>query len=338
MGGVSSIDDDAGEEGGAGVVLPTGERTSDASEAAAASAARAEEIHHAAEGRAFSRVPSRDTPGVFSSSWWLMGGGRRVVAGCITAMALAVAGLATPLAVNAKGAAAPSSAAPRTVKQKGASITASTTERDPLYLLLEDGARAQLNRLSESTIQGMRTAVQTIDRNINKKWMPQDVWLIIAWHFCITKGRKQAFKLCKKYLYDSKNQEKNTWEKSFWHWLAGPMRVVGALWVTTYVFDMVLRLGTALELSIPSAELEKIGEFDRGMYAIALCLIAVMSTNHWLPGVLKRNFDIKEPSQSLVITRLVEVAVILLSIVFVSMSFGVRMLEATPAIFSFSYF
>jgi hypothetical protein len=72
--------------------------------------------------------------------------------------------------------------------------------------------------------------VQAIDANINKTWMPQDIWLIVAWHFLITKGRKKAFNLARKYLYKEKDKDKKVWEKSFWRWVANPMRVVGALW------------------------------------------------------------------------------------------------------------
>lgn len=37
-----------------------------------------------------------------------------------------------------------------------------------------------------------------IDQHINDPWMVEDVWLIVAWHFAITKGRRRAYELSKR--------------------------------------------------------------------------------------------------------------------------------------------
>jgi hypothetical protein len=59
--------------------------------------------------------------------------------------------------------------------------------------------------------------------------------------------------------------------------------------VSTYIFDNALRLGAALELTsfIPT-EIEMIGDFDRGLYAMAAGIIAVMSCDRWVPFILQK--------------------------------------------------
>jgi hypothetical protein len=262
----------------------------------------------------------------------LFGGGGRLFAACATALALALAVLTAPLPANAARAgssATPSAAAQYTARATAAAEAAGalapptfslTGSADP-WMLLEDGAQQKLDDVTKEVAKKLRGVVQAMDTNINKTWMPQDVWLIVAWHFAITKGRKWAYKWMAKKFYNSKGVE---WEKSFWRWIANPMRVVGALWITTYLFDNGLRLGTALELpNFLPTEIEMIGDFDRGMYAMASGIIAVMSTNHWLPGILKRKFGIKDTSQRLIITRLATFAVTSAAIALTALLFGV---------------
>lgn len=268
------------------------------------------------------------------------GGFGRFFAACAAALALALAELTAPIAANAARAetkSVPSAVAAATTTKKPTKASAATTGhifsglsltggRDP-RMLLEEGARKQLDDFSDAAIKNMKEAVQAIDANINKTWMPQDVWLIIAWHFLITKGRKKAYNLAKKYLYKGQDQEKNTWEKSFWRWMANPMRVVGGLWVTTYTYDNAMRFGHALELtSFLPAEIEMIGGFDRGLYAMTAGIIAVMSCDRWLPVILERKFNVKDASQRLVISRLADFGVVAVTIVVTALSFGVRLL------------
>lgn len=153
--------------------------------------------------------------------------------------------------------------------------------------------------------------------------MVEDVWLVIVWYFAITKGRKAAY-LFEKKLRNQREPswEDAIWEDSFWHWVANPMRVVGGLWVTLYLFDSAVRLGNMLE--IPNMlPYSMMAQFDRGMYTLAAGVIAIMYTNHWLPNVLKIKAGVSDTSQQLVITRLVTVIIAFSTVGATALIFGV---------------
>jgi hypothetical protein len=99
------------------------------------------------------------------------------------------------------------------------------------------------------------------------------------------------------------------------------MRVVGALWIALYLFDSGVRMGQMLEIRnfLPHTMM---AQFDRGMYTLAAGVIAIMYTNHWLPGLMARKARITDTSQQLVITRLVTCVLMMCTLAATAILFG----------------
>jgi small-conductance mechanosensitive channel len=64
-------------------------------------------------------------------------------------------------------------------------------------------------------------------------------------------------------------------------------------------------------------------QFDRGSYTLAAGAIGIMSTNHWLPSILKTRYGVADTSQQLVITRLATCVMFFTTIFAAALIFGV---------------
>ena len=91
----------------------------------------------------------------------------------------------------------------------------------------------------------IRAFARGCERHIKDPWSIEDVWLIIAWHFAIVKGRRKLYD----YLKERDPENTVEWEKSFWNWLGGPMKVIGGLWIGMYLWDNGCRVGELLDMS-----------------------------------------------------------------------------------------
>ena len=104
------------------------------------------------------------------------------MAACATAFALALAGLTAPLAANAArgAAAAEHKIAPKSSTTSSLSTAAAAQHQEKtghiFSSLLEKDAREKVEAFEKTSIRKLREAVQAVDTNINKTWMPQDIW------------------------------------------------------------------------------------------------------------------------------------------------------------------
>ena len=236
------------------------------------------------------------------------------------AAALFVAGLASPAAAAAAArvhAASPSAA-----------VTAASWS--PNLIKLPDEVHQKIDDFALSLVKDLRAVVEFADQQINDPWSIEDVWLIVVWHFAIKSARQPAFRLTemlrkRKDENDVLPEDSAAWEAafkdSFWDWVKGPMRVIGALWITLYLFDNAVRIGTLLEIGniLPGTMM---AQFDRGMYTLASGIILVMSTNQWLPAWLEAK-GIEDTSQRLVITRIMTLMLVLGTVNLTALVFGV---------------
>ena len=99
------------------------------------------------------------------------------------------------------------------------------------------------------------------------------------------------------------------------------MQAVGALWITLYIFDNAVRVGSLLEMArwLPNTTLN---QFDRGMYTLTGGIISVMAADRWFPDFLKTKANISDASQRLVLTRLLTVGLFMTTIASSAVVFG----------------
>ena len=170
-----------------------------------------------------------------------------------------------------------------------------------------------------SGVHGARNVLKGLDAHINDPWDIEDIWLIIVWHYLI-KNRRKVYEFSHTRLPGTPDAD-GSWESSFWRWTVHPMRVVGALWLSLYVFDNAVRVGTLLHMNrwLPDVV---IAQFDRGMYTLAAGVMSVMATDHWLPRILEAKANIKDSSQRLVLTRLATVMLAITTVVCSAVVFG----------------
>ena len=231
----------------------------------------------------------------------------RLASRLLAAVAFASAGLAVPfIAHAAKSASTPASAA----------VTAS---HGPNLIHMSDETRGKLDAVFLSGLHGARNVLKGLDAHINDPWDIEDIWLIIVWHYLI-KNRRKVYEFSHTRLPGTPDAD-GSWESSFWRWTVHPMRVVGALWLSLYVFDNAVRVGTLLHMNrwLPDVV---IAQFDRGMYTLAAGVMSVMATDHWLPRILEAKANIKDSSQRLVLTRLATVMLAITTVVCSAVVFG----------------
>lgn len=237
-------------------------------------------------------------------------------------MLLAFAGLFGHLTVPTAACASKAVTAPTTTSKTATAPPASSTKTlNPNLIQLSSTTREKLDAHFLKRVRECRGALVGIDAHINDPWEIEDVWLIVVWHFVISKGRRAVFDLLQHKRKRKETEEKaaveekvgqirdtaEKWERSFLKWLKRPMQAVGALWVTLYIFDNAIRVGTLLEITrwLPDTTLN---QFDRGMYTLTAGVISVMAADRWFPDFLKTKLVIQDASQRLVLTRLVTVA------------------------------
>ena len=198
---------------------------------------------------------------------------------------------------------------------------------NPNLIRIPSSTREKLDAFFLKRVQDCRGVMVALDEHVNDPWEIEDAWLIVAWHFAISKGRRAAFDASRKRLGSGKDTTEadaelaEAWEGSFHKWVKRPMQAVGALWVTLYLFDNAVRVGTLLEMSrwLPETT---IAQFDRGMYTLTAGVISVMATDRWLPDFLRDKVNIKDASQRLVLTRLTTVALAMGSVASSAVVFG----------------
>lgn len=231
----------------------------------------------------------------------------RLASRLLAGAALAFAGLAVPFNAHAaKSAPAPAAAAVK-------------ASHGPNLIHMPDEMRGKLDAVFLSGVHGARNVLKGLDAHINDPWDIEDIWLIIVWHYLI-KNRRKMYEFSHKRLPGTPDAD-GSWDSSFWRWAKHPMRVVGALWISLYLFDNAVRVGTLLHMNqwLPDVVM---GQFDRGMYTLAAGIMSVMAVDHWLPRILEAKANIKDSSQRLVLTRLATVMLAISTVVCSAVVFG----------------
>ena len=111
----------------------------------------------------------------------------KVAATLALALASVFASVAVPSAAHAARAdAVPATKAAKTLNPNLIQIPASTREKLDAFFL--------------KRVQDCRGVMVALDEHINDPWEIEDAWLIVAWHFAISKGRRAAFNASRKRL------------------------------------------------------------------------------------------------------------------------------------------
>ena len=245
------------------------------------------------------------------------GGGRAALLAAL-ALAASTGALATPRAANAgTGDRVKTS----TVVGKRAGAMRALDEFDALR-----------GRVRKTTTDAMRTSLQTVgdfmgrvEAKTQEDWHIEDVWVLVAWNWCIRRGREKLFEAAeraKNALNPSRTPK--TFRGSFLDWFRQPMQLIQALFVLSYAFDvgcdMIDQLST--EWDIPDNI--KLG-FDKGSYTFATGILVVMVIQNYGPRLLGRFFpSIRyDASLQLVITRLTSAFVVVATLMLTLAAFGI---------------
>jgi hypothetical protein len=204
----------------------------------------------------------------------------RAVQRCAATVAIAaMASLSLPFAANARGAPPPPSSSSSTMKEKMGDKVA---KLNPNLIVLPEATQMKIEAGMVAAGEQMRSLARGIRTHMEDPWEVEDVWLIVAWHYAISKGRRRVFDGLAKWDKTCQVTEKGgvdaAFNSSFWNWLGGPMKVMGGVWVSLYLHDNLAKMfmmGRGID-------------FDVAMYALAVGAIAVMFTNRWLPIILER--------------------------------------------------
>lgn len=188
---------------------------------------------------------------------------------------------------------------------------------NPNLIVLPEATQMKIEAGMVAAGEQMRSLARGIRTHMEDPWEVEDVWLIVAWHYAISKGRRRVFDGLAKWDKTCQVTEKGgvdaAFNSSFWNWLGGPMKVMGGVWVSLYLHDNLAKMfmmGRGID-------------FDVAMYALAVGAIAVMFTNRWLPIILERRAGVSEASLQLVITRLVTILIVIVTVVCAGTLLGV---------------
>ena len=253
-------------------------------------------------------------------------GARRVVLACVLALA-SVRG--TVMVVpRAHAEAAPRANASAAVRARSGAMGV-VDELGALRARVRAGATAAMAK-SLSTVGD---AVHAIELKTQEDWNVEDVWVLFAWNWLIRRGREKAFHASERMkTLLVQNYREAQFEKSFLSWVKAPMRVIQALFVVSYVFDVGCSMIDMLSTEWDIPEYIKLG-FDKGSYTFSLGIIVVMAIQQYGPTLLGRILpSIREDaSLQLVITRLTSAAVVVATLMLTLSAFGI------PAKFLFSF-
>ena len=226
--------------------------------------------------------------------------------------ALALAGLATPLAIHAPAAAAPAVAvaAPK-----------AKYNFNPNLISLPEPVRRSVDAGMDRFSDEICAIGDAIKVQMNDDWNVEDVWLIVFWYFLIAKGRRGLFGALAKLRPEDKDKSETQIDELFHskdhllRWLGGPMKVV--LWGMSAlyahdVFGRVLKLDGAID---------GLG-FDLGMYAIMFGASAALATLRYFPRLLERGLGMGSVALRMVTTRVVTIGIAFITALQAGMCFG----------------
>lgn len=194
---------------------------------------------------------------------------------------------------------------------------------------LPEQAQTELSMAMQAAGVEIQVLALALTKMIQDPWAVEDVWLIVLWYYAHSKGRRALYNALnnsrrgtadkdgtgetEKEEFEAEAADAKAYAKSFLSWLGGPMKVIGAVWITLYLrdtFATMFMLGRGFNIDI-------------GMYVIALGAVVAMFIGRWLPEILERRAGIEEPAVQLIATRLMTIAIVLVTIVVAGSFFGV---------------
>ena len=122
----------------------------------------------------------------------------KVFAAMVLALAGVFANLSVPTAAHA-------------AKTQAAQSSSSTKTVNPNLIQLDSTTRGKLDTFFLKRVQDCREVLVSVDQHINDPWEIEDAWLIVAWHFLISKGRRKVFNLTREKHEQNETKVDEVW-------------------------------------------------------------------------------------------------------------------------------
>ena len=190
---------------------------------------------------------------------------------------------------------------------------------------LKAGVRETSRKTMRTTLQGVGSLLQRIEAKTQEDWHIEDVWVLFVWNWLIRRGREkahEALEAVKKSLNASR--ESIPFEGSTMDWLKAPMQLVQALFVLSYLFDVVCDMIDQLSTEWDIPEPIKVG-FDKGSYTFTCGILLVMTIQKYGPNLLGKFIPAmrEDAAVQLVITRLLSAFVVVATLMLTLSAFGI---------------
>jgi len=239
---------------------------------------------------------------------------RRVVLAIFVACASVRAVTPAPAVAGASASASASATAKKASSPVGESVEA-----------LKVGVRETSRKTMRKTLQGLGSMLEKVEAKTQEDWHIEDVWVLFVWNWLIRRGREKAhaaLEAMKNSLNESR--ESKPFEGSTMDWLKAPMQLVQALFVLSYLFDVMCDMIDQLSTEWDIPEPIKVG-FDKGSYTFTSGILLVMTIQKYGPKLLGKFIPAmrEDAAVQLVITRLLSALVVVTTLMLTLSAFGI---------------
>jgi small-conductance mechanosensitive channel len=164
-----------------------------------------------------------------------------------------------------------------------------------------------------------------VEAKTQEDWHIEDVWVLFAWNWAIRRGREKAHKAHEALMSKlNPSRQPREFVGTTLHWLKTPMRLIQALFILSYLFDvscdMLDQLSPDWDIPTPI----KVG-FDKGSYTFTVGLLIVLVIQKYGPRFLGRLAPAIAGDKSLLLvsTRLACALVVLATLMCTLAAFGI---------------
>lgn len=209
-----------------------------------------------------------------------------------------------------------------------ASASATTKKSSPVgesVEALKVGVRETSRKTMRKTLQGVGSLLEKVEAKTQEDWHIEDVWVLFVWNWLIRRGREKAHEALEA-MKNSLNasRESKPFEGSTMDWIKAPMQLVQALFVLSYLFDVVCDMIDQLSTEWDIPEPIKVG-FDKGSYTFTSGILLVMTIQKYGPKLLGKFIPAmrEDAAVQLVITRLLSAFVVVATLMLTLSAFGI---------------
>lgn len=209
-----------------------------------------------------------------------------------------------------------------------ASASASAKKSSPVgesVEALKVGVRDASRKTMRKTLQGVGSLLEKVEAKTQEDWHIEDVWVLFVWNWLIRRGREKAHAALEA-MKNSLNasRESKPFEGSTMDWIKAPMQLVQALFVLSYLFDVVCDMIDQLSTEWDIPEPIKVG-FDKGSYTFTSGILLVMTIQKYGPKLLGKFIPAmrEDAAVQLVITRLLSAFVVVATLMLTLSAFGI---------------